>query len=101
MTILFSILFQALHSYEHHSELAENHCDHIYNKDKTEVSHSHHIAEHCVVCNFNFSSFTTTAFYVIQFHKNNLESHFSLFYLEKQFSFFKGSLFRLRAPPLF
>ncbi|TEB43167.1 hypothetical protein D0809_17205 [Flavobacterium circumlabens] len=101
LTILFSILFQALHSYEHHSELVERHCNHHYSKDKTEVSHSHSISEKCMVCDFNFSSFTTANFYVISFHKNSLILNTPLFYFQKHSSFFKGCLFSLRAPPLF
>jgi hypothetical protein len=98
---LFSILFQSVHSYEHHSELVENHCEHQYSKNKTEVSHGHHIIGKCFACNFNFSSFTTTDFFVISFHKNSLISNPPLFYFQKQSSFFKGSLLSLRAPPLF
>lgn len=101
MTVLFSILFQAVHSYEHHLELAEHHCDHIYAKDKTEISHSHNIAEQCVVCHFNFSSFTTTPFYTLQLYKKHIEVNFTLFYFEKHAAYFKGSFFSLRAPPIF
>ena len=101
MTVLFSILFQSVHSYEHHFEFAENHCDHQYSKNKTEVSHGHHITEQCVVCHFNFSSFTTTSFYTLQFYKKQIEVNFTLFNLENHSTYFKGSLFSLRAPPLF
>lgn len=99
--VLFSILFQAIHAYEHHLEaLTEKHCDHQYSTNKTEISHAHKVAENCVVCHFNFSSFTTTEFYEFQFHKNIHVTHSPLFYFQKQAAFFKGSLFSLRAPPL-
>lgn len=102
LAVLFSILFQSVHSYEHYLEQRqEQHCDHQYSKNKTEIGHSHHSIEKCEICFFNFSSFTTTDFYAVQLHKDNFITIFSKFYLEKQSSFFKGSLFRLRAPPLF
>lgn len=101
-TVLFSILFQSVHSYEHHSEeLSEKHCDHQYSKNKTEVSHAHKVVENCEVCHFHFSSFTTTKFYEFQFHKNKLVTNPPLFHFQKHSTFFKGSLFALRAPPIF
>ncbi len=102
MTVLFSILFQAIHSYEHHSEaLAEKHCEHHYSKNKTEVTHAHKVLENCEVCSFQFSSFTTTEFYEFQFHKNGVVKALSSFLSPQHSSFFKGSLFALRAPPIF
>ena len=101
LAVLFSILFQSVHSYEHHSELAENHCDHHYTKDKTEVSHGHHIIEKCMVCDFNFSSYTNQYLCEISFHKIISTFNPPLFNFQKQSSFFKGSLFSLRGPPLF
>jgi hypothetical protein len=89
-----------VHSYEHHSEqLAEKHCKHHYSKNKTEVTHGHHIAEKCFTCDFNFSSFTTTEFFVFELNKNSLVVYSPLFYFLKHSSFFAGSLFSLRAPP--
>lgn len=102
MAVLFPILFQTLHSYEHHSEdiVAKN-----YNFSKLEnnfeLSTDHSISEKCIICNFNLSSFTTTDFYVFQFHENGAVAHYPKFYFKNQFFFFKGSLFSLRAPPIF
>lgn len=102
MAVLFSILFQAIHSYEHHSEkLATKTCDHHYYKDKTEVNHSHSTFEKCFVCDFNLSSFTNADFQVFEFYANNLVAHYPKFFFQKKSSFFKGCIFSLRAPPQF
>ena len=102
MAVLFSILFQSVHSYEHHSEqLTEKHCHHDHSKNKTELTHGHSIAEKCFTCDFSFSSFTTSDFYVFQFHKNSIVKAFSCFFFQPHSSFFNGSLFSLRAPPIF
>ncbi|MDR7211447.1 hypothetical protein [Flavobacterium piscis] len=101
MSVLFSILFQFIHSYEHHSEQLAAKRYHHYSKNKTEISNNHSISEECFTCDFSFSSFTTSDFDVFQFHKNNALIHFSLFHFQEYSSFFKGSHFLLRAPPLF
>jgi len=101
MAVLFAILFQSIHSYEHHSEqLTEKHCHHDHSKNKTELTHGHSIAEKCFTCDFNFSSFTTTEFFVFQIHKNSAVKTFTSFISQQSSSFFAGSLFSLRAPPL-
>ena len=100
MAVLFSTLFQSIHSYEHHSEkLLAKHCPHLSSKNKTEVTHSHSIIEKCFTCHFNFSSFTTPDFYVFSFHKNSSVAYFPSFYSFHHSSFFKGSFFSLRGPP--
>jgi hypothetical protein len=100
MAVLFSILFQAIHAYEHHSQqLTEKHCQQHYSKNKTELTHEQSIAEKCFTCDFNFSAFTPIAFYVFSFHKNNLVVHSPLYFSHTHSSFFNGSLFSLRAPP--
>ncbi len=100
MAVLFSILFQAVHAYEHHSELAEKDCHH-HTKNKTDISNDHSVSEKCFSCDFSFSSFTTTDFYVFQFHKNSAVTTFYSFLPHQHSSFFSGSLFSLRAPPIF
>ncbi|OOV19045.1 hypothetical protein [Flavobacterium sp. LM4] len=100
MAVLFSILFQSIHSHEHHTEkLAEKHCH--YSKSKAEVAHSHSISEKCFTCDFNFILFTITNFYVLHFHKNSAVNTLTSFFFYQHSSFFKGSLFSLRGPPIF
>lgn len=100
MAVLFSILFQAIHSYEHYSELlTEKKCHHDHSKN--EITHSHTISEKCMICDFNFSSYTTPDFFSFEFHKTTTVTHTALVSFQKNAIFFKGSLFALRAPPLF
>ena len=100
VAVLFSILFHSIHSYEHHSEkLLEKKCIHLSSKNKTEVTHKHNVIEKCFSCDFSLSSFTNIEFFFIQFHKNSYLSYSSPFYILQNSSFFKGSLFSLRAPP--
>ncbi len=100
MAVLFSTLFQSIHSYEHHSEkLVAKQCLHQHSKNKTEVTHKHSVIEKCFTCHFSFSSFTTPEFYTFEFQKNRSIVYFSSIYSFEHSSFFKGSLFSLRAPP--
>lgn len=102
MAVLFSILFQSVHSYEHISEqIGTKHSVEPISKNKTEINRNHSINEKCETCDFHFSSFTTNDFYLFSFDKNNLVKAFTSFFSEQHSSFFKGCIFSLRAPPLF
>ena len=101
MAVLFSTLFQSIHSYEHHSEkLLAKHCLHLSSKNKTEVTHRHSVIEKCFTCHFSFSSFITPDFYAFPFYTNSSIAYFPSFYSFQDSSFFKGSFFSLRAPPI-
>lgn len=101
MAVLFSILFQSVHSYVHHSEQITVKISHQHHsKNKAEINNNHSVSEKCFTCDFSFSSFTTTDFYVLSFHKNNAVTTFYSFLSPKHSSFFIGSLFSLRGPPL-
>lgn len=101
MAVLFSILFQSIHAYEHHSEqIAAKHSQH-HSKNKVETNNHHSVSEKCVTCDFNFYSFTTADFFVFEFHINKAVTTLSLFFCHQHSSFFAGSLFSLRAPPIF
>jgi hypothetical protein len=101
MAVLFSTLFQSIHSYEHHSEkLLAKHCPHLSSKNKTELTHRHSVIEKCFTCHFSFSSFTSPDFFTFLFTKNSSVAFFPSFYSFQHSSFFKGSLFSLRAPPV-
>jgi hypothetical protein len=102
MTVLFSILFQSIHSYEHNSEQnPAKLSNQPHSKNKVETSNKHNVSEKCFICNFNFYSFTTAAFFVFQFHLNSTVRTVPLFFSHQHSSFFTGSFFSLRAPPLF
>lgn len=100
VTVLFSILGQAIHSYDHHSKLlSEKKCQHDLSKNKNEITHSHTLFEKCMICDFNFNLYTTPDFYSITFDRNNAIAQSILLCSQKQSSFFRGCLFSLRAPP--
>jgi len=100
-TVLFSILFQYVHSYEHLAiQLSEKKCYHKYNSTK-EITHQHHNYDRCFVCDFTLSSFISAAISHFEFKKINIPSGYSFSQSGEITQFFKGSLFALRAPPVF
>lgn len=102
MAVLFSILFQSIHAYDHHSEqIFTKITQQRPSKNKAEISNNHSISEKCFSCDFNFSSFTTTDFHLFPFYKNSAVKALTSFFFLQSSSFFKGCLFLLRAPPLF
>jgi hypothetical protein len=101
-TVLFAMLFQTIHSYEHiYKQITEKHCDHKYTANQKQITHSHSVENSCSICHFAFSSFVPNSFQALSFHKINTEISRVFFYTKGVSTFFKGSLFALRAPPLF
>lgn len=100
LTVLFAMLFQTIHSYEHvYRQLTEKHCDHKYAAHEKQITHSHTVENNCPVCHFSFSTFISNSFYTLSFHKVNQVISTVFFYKTVTSIFFKGSLFALRAPP--
>ncbi|WP_310379492.1 hypothetical protein [Flavobacterium sp.] len=99
--VLFSMLFQTVHSYEHFSkQFSEKKCSHKSNSSQ-EITHQHHNFDTCFVCNFTFGSFISSDISHFKFKKINHFSGYSFFKSREITSYFKGSLFALRAPPSF
>ena len=100
VAVLFSMLFQFVHSYEHLAkQLSEKECYHKHTS-KHEITHQHHDFEHCFVCHFTISSFVTSDIHHFEFQKTIFSSGYSFFKSSEIIQFFKGSLFGLRAPPI-
>lgn len=100
LTVLFAMLFQTVHSYEHvYKQLTEKHCDHKYAAHKNQITHAHSVENHCPICHFTFSTFIPNAFHSLSFQKVNIVTTPVFFYKTVTSIFFKGSLFALRAPP--
>jgi len=98
--VLFAMLFQTVHSYEHLlKQSAEKHCEHKYAPGQKEITHSHSVDANCHICHFAFSTFIPHTFQALSFHKTLIETSYQFFYFEAISTFFKGSLFALRAPP--
>ena len=100
LAVLFSMLFQYVHSYEHLAkQLSEKECSHKYISSQ-EITHQHHDFDNCFVCNFTVSTFISSDISNFEFKKIIFPSGYSLFNSQEITQFFKGSLFALRAPPV-
>jgi hypothetical protein len=95
-SVLFAILFQSLHSYEHFLNY-----DGIVvqldsqNQDVHVNDHNH---QECFVCEFTFSSFIASENTSFQFKQTFEAIRYSFFYNETP-SFFLGNHPPLRGPP--
>ncbi|WP_281234096.1 hypothetical protein [Flavobacterium gelatinilyticum] len=99
--VLFAMLFQTVHSYEHlFKQLAHKHCEHNYTPGQKEITHAHSAENNCPVCHFAFSSFIPNSFQTFSFTEISTETLCLFLYTKVSTSFFKGSLFALRAPPV-
>lgn len=100
LMVLFAMLFQMVHSYEHvYRQITEKHCDHSNSESKNQITHAHSIDASCSICHFAFSTFIPTDFYYYGFAKVIDATASTSFYATVRNTFFKGSLFALRAPP--
>ncbi|MEN9488453.1 MAG: hypothetical protein RL494_718 [Bacteroidota bacterium] len=101
IVVLFSILFQSLHSYEHLvKQISEKHCHHKPTSG-AQITHQHHNFDHCFVCDFTLGSFISASISSYQCIKSPISTGYSFAYAKEITNFFKGSLFALRAPPCF
>ena len=101
LAVLFAMLFQSVHSFEHLAQqLSEKECHHE-STSKHQITHQHHNFDHCFVCDFKMSHFVGLDFLHFEFKNTIITSGYSLFKSRAITEFFKGSLFALRAPPVF
>lgn len=99
LMVLFSILFQSVHSYEHIAkQLSEKKCHHNYNDANGEITHQHHSDDACYVCHFSFGSYITPEKFSFNFYNNPKEIAYLFSFSENVISF-SGSLYSLRGPP--
>lgn len=97
--ILFAVLFQSGHSFEHLvKQLTTDHCHHKYNKDKTEFSHAHNDFDDCFVCEYSFSNYIPTEFYSFEF-KNFVTNSKIIFGYKSVEINCNSTFFYLRGPP--
>jgi len=99
-TVLCAMLFQTVHSYEHFfKQLSEKPCEHHPSANQKEITHSHATDTKCQICHFSFSTFIPNNFQALIFQKIQIETKSVFTYTKSVSTFFKGSLFALRAPP--
>jgi len=98
--VLSAMLFQTIHSYEHvFKQLSEKPCEHHYSKNHKEITHSHSVDTKCHICHFALSTYIPNAFHNVVFQKVQIDIKPIFVYTKSVSTFFKGSLFSLRAPP--
>ncbi|RTY93894.1 hypothetical protein [Flavobacterium sp. GT3R68] len=97
--VLFAILFQSMHSYEHLAkQFTEKQCHHQYNSTKTEFTHHHTEFDHCFVCEFTLSSFIAPDTFC--FKPTFAPSEIPYFLATPEIVIpFSGSRYTLRGPP--
>jgi hypothetical protein len=95
-SVLFAILFQSLHSYEHF--LGEAITVHKVDSKKLDLNQNDHNHEKCFICEFTFSSFLASEKPSFTFIPEfvNVPYHFPITVNPTVFS---GSIFQLRGPP--
>ncbi len=98
--IIFSILFQSFHSYEHFlTQISEKKCLH-HSLSKSDITHQHKGFEKCFTCEFTFSNFLkATPQSLLTPINYNFEKTNSFFSTKINF-FFSGISYSLRGPPL-
>jgi hypothetical protein len=96
LTVLFAILFQSVHSYEHFLvDGAVVHQLDSHNQDLHQNDHNH---QKCFVCEFTFNSFVSVEITSFTFKTSFERIAYHFFYTENP-SFFSGSHSSLRGPP--
>lgn len=97
LSVLFAILFQSVHSYEHFlgAEIALHQVD-SQDQDLHQNGHNH---QKCFVCEFTFNNFVATEFTSFSFSNSFEVIAYNFFYSENPF-LFVGSPTSLRGPPV-
>ncbi|MDR7208382.1 hypothetical protein [Flavobacterium piscis] len=99
LMVLFSILFQSVHSYEHIiKQLSEKQCYHDYSDVNSEITHQHNDYDSCFVCLFAFGSYIAPEKFCFEIYSSNQQVPYFFHYSENTVSF-SGSLYSLRGPP--
>ncbi|MDP5201749.1 hypothetical protein [Flavobacterium sp. DG2-3] len=100
LIVLASMLFQTVHSYEHViKQFSEKPCEHHTSENQKEITHSHATDTQCHICHFAFSTYIPNAFQTVVFQKIEITIKPIYVFTQSVSTFFKGSLFALRAPP--
>lgn len=101
LTVLFSMGFQSMHSYEHIvAQFSEKICNHETGINKAEITHHHHVGDHCFVCEFTLSNYiaSQTYFFAVTFSFEAIPYYFTKSTTPQIFS---GSTLQYRGPPSF
>lgn len=100
VAVLFSVLFQSIHSYVHQSEInTEKVTTQKKSENKSEITNALNITLQCAACDFHFSCFTSAEYFVYSFCKTIVVISLTSDVTVQHSPFFIGSLFSLRGPP--
>jgi hypothetical protein len=100
VTVLFSILFQSLHTYGHFvKEFFQTECHHKHNGTTAQITHKHHSFDTCKVCHFTFGSYVAPKVLVYTLISNYKVAPY-FYKTARAIVSFSGSLYSLRGPPL-
>jgi hypothetical protein len=100
IALLFSIVFQSFHGYEHlEKKLSEKACYHKNDSNKAELTHQHRGFEHCLLCEFTSSSYISPTDFSCQLYTPYKEIPYFFADSETVLSF-SGSLYSHRGPPI-
>ena len=101
VVILFAILFQSLHSYEHLvKKITEQKCEHKHVSDK-QITHQHQDFDKCFVCEFAFSSFISSEIKSFSFLNDSYFYKSDSCFIKELNHYFSGISYALRGPPIF
>ncbi|SCY60230.1 hypothetical protein [Flavobacterium caeni] len=66
-SIVSSVVFPALHAFEHIAhDYTKHHCHHPPADGKQQITHQHSHLDHCYVCGFALSGFVTPEIYAFE-----------------------------------
>lgn len=100
LMILFAILFQSFHSFEHLAkEISEKKCHHSHHGYKARLTHGHDGLEKCFVCEFAFSNATEPTYTIVGTESNFFFFRPSFFNTSQDIPFYTGNSSLLRGPP--
>jgi hypothetical protein len=100
LTLLFSILFQCIHTYEHFvKQFSQTECHHKQNGTTAQITHKHHSFDTCKVCHFTFGSYVAPKVLAYTLISNYKVAPY-FYKTARAIVSFSGSLYSLRGPPL-
>lgn len=102
VAVLFAMLFQSLHGYEHiikdHST-PKCHLKHLTSQNQ--ITHEHNSIEHCFACEFTFSNYKSAEIQIVSFVASLPCFKSTFYYVKRLHSFYNGISYSLRGPPFF
>lgn len=87
-----------MHIFLHHHHV-EHHGEHSHKTENFHNDYTTSVKEKCAVCDFKFATFLSTEIFTFSFYSPFKQSQYS-FSIKENDSFFVGSLFSHRGPPV-